>query len=102
MEIKSVSELIGYRQMQLDMLPKLVDHRIPVILVAGGSDTIVPFHENGILLQNAYEQAAVECEVHIKPECEHHPPVWKHRMQCSNSFLHIERSHLWRIMKHLS
>lgn len=71
--MSSISEVIGYREMPLDKVPTLIAHRIPVIMVAGGSDTIVPFHENGALLQKAYEQAGLDCPVYIKPECDHHP-----------------------------
>ena len=71
--LESISQLIGYRDMPLDKLPLLVKSRIPVIMVAGGNDITVPYHENGQLLQKAYEAAGVECQVHIKPECGHHP-----------------------------
>lgn len=71
--MESISQLIGYREMPLDKVPQLIEKRIPVVMVAGGSDTTVPFHENGALLQKAYEQAGLECPVYIKPECEHHP-----------------------------
>ena len=73
LELESVSELIGYRQMPLDKLPALVSNRIPVVMVAGGRDVTVPFHENGALLQKAYEQTGLECQVYIKPDCDHHP-----------------------------
>lgn len=42
-------------------------------MVAGGSDPVVPFCENGALLQKAYEEAGLEIPVYIKPECEHRP-----------------------------
>lgn len=73
LEMDSLSQLIGYREMPLDKVPQLIENRIPVVMVAGGSDITVPFHENGALLQKAYEQAGLECPVYIKPECEHHP-----------------------------
>ena len=73
LDLESVSQLIGYRQMPLDKLPELVKHRIPVILIAGGQDRTVPYHENGALLAQAYADAGIECQVHIKPECDHHP-----------------------------
>jgi len=73
LKLDSVSRLIGYREMPLDKIPQLIANRIPVIMVAGGSDTVVPYCENGALLQKAYEQAGLECPVYIKPECEHHP-----------------------------
>lgn len=71
--IDSLSQLIGYREMPLDKLPRLIANRIPVVMVAGDSDSVVPFHENGALLQAAYEKAGLECPVYIKPGCDHHP-----------------------------
>lgn len=73
LELDSVSQLIGYREMPLDKVKQLVAHRIPMVMVAGGSDPVVPYEENGALLQKAYEEAGLECPVYIKPECEHHP-----------------------------
>ncbi|MBE6920642.1 MAG: alpha/beta hydrolase [Ruminococcaceae bacterium] len=73
LHMESMSQLIGYREMPLDKLPVLVQNRIPVVLVAGGSDVTVPFEENGALLQSAYEKAGLECQVYIKPDCGHHP-----------------------------
>lgn len=71
--MQSISELINYREMPLDKIPQLIACKIPVVLVAGGSDCVVPYHENGIYLQKAYEAAGLELEVYIKPECDHHP-----------------------------
>ena len=71
--MSSISELINYREMPLDKIPQLIASRIPVILVAGGSDRTVPYVENGLYLQKAYEEAGVELKVIIKPDCDHHP-----------------------------
>lgn len=71
--MKSVSELIGYRDMPLDKLTALVENRIPVVMVAGGRDCTVPYHENGLYLEKAYRKAKAEIEVYIKPDCDHHP-----------------------------
>lgn len=59
--------------MPLDKITALVENKIPVVLVAGGSDLTVPYHENGAYLQKAYEQAGIELLVDIKPERGHHP-----------------------------
>lgn len=71
--MESISELLGYREMPLDMVPKLVEKKIPVVLVVGGEDKSVPYCENGQLLAEAYRKAGVELEVYIKPNCDHHP-----------------------------
>lgn len=73
LNMDSISRLLGYREMPLDKVPQLVANRIPVVMVAGDSDSVVPFHENGALLQAAYEKAGLECPVYIKPGCDHHP-----------------------------
>lgn len=71
--LESISELLAYREMPLDKLGELVKHKIPVIMVVGGSDSIVPYCENGIFLEQAYKKEGIEIEVYIKPEGEHHP-----------------------------
>lgn len=71
--LKSISELLAYRDMPLDKLGALVSHRIPVVMVAGDSDKVVPYCENGIFLQRAYKDAGVEIEVYMKPGGDHHP-----------------------------
>ena len=69
----TLSELICYRQMPMDQLPQLVNNAIPVVMVAGDADTIVPYEENGILLQRTYESSGVPLQVFTKPGCGHHP-----------------------------
>lgn len=71
--MQSISELICYRDMPMDKLGTLLKNGIPVILVAGDSDNTVPFCENGVLLQRAYEAAGAEIKTIIKPGCDHHP-----------------------------
>lgn len=73
LQIQSMSELIAYRQMPLDQIPLLLQYKIPVVLVAGLADRVVPYHENGHYLQSAYEASEVDFECHLKPECDHHP-----------------------------
>lgn len=71
--MKSISELICYRDMPMDKIPALGENKIPVILVAGDSDEIVPYHENGILLEEYYKKRNLPIEVYIKENCNHHP-----------------------------
>ena len=73
LKLSSISELICYRDMPMDKLPVLVERRIPAVLVAGDSDSTVPYCENGILLEKAYRAAGIDLEVYLKPGCEHHP-----------------------------
>ena len=73
LQLKSISELLAYRNMPLDKLGILTKNRIPAVLVAGDSDTTVPYCENGIFLERAYKEAGVELEVYIVPGKDHHP-----------------------------
>ena len=66
-------ELMAYREHPLDFIPKLVENDIPVFLVAGDSDSVVPYDENGIYLEKAYRKAGRTIETVIKPGCDHHP-----------------------------
>lgn len=68
-----VADLIGWRGHPLDYIPELVKNKIPVILVCGDSDTVVPYEENGRLLNDAYTAAGVEIKTIIKKGCDHHP-----------------------------
>ena len=68
-----ISELDSYHDHPLDHLPTLAANRVPVVLVAGDSDRTVPFEENGLLLQRAYEAAGAPLRVIVKPGCDHHP-----------------------------
>ena len=71
--LASMAELMAYRDMPLDRLPALVAAKIPLAMVAGDSDTVVPYCENGIFVVRAYKAAGVEYIEHIKPGCNHHP-----------------------------
>lgn len=46
---------------------------VPLILVAGGKDEVVPYHENGALLQEIYEKGGGVFRLIMKEGCGHHP-----------------------------
>jgi len=73
LKLDNLSQLLTYRDMPMDHLHELVENRIPVILVSGDSDQLVPYVENGILLERAYKDAGITLEVYIKPGGDHHP-----------------------------
>lgn len=73
LKLQNISELLCYRDMPLDRLPALVQHRIPVVMSAGDSDQVVPYCENGLCLEKAYREAGIELEVYMKPGGDHHP-----------------------------
>ncbi|MBQ8228942.1 MAG: alpha/beta hydrolase [Clostridia bacterium] len=73
LKMNSISELLYYRETPQDKIPDLIENKIPVVLVAGDSDTVVPYVENGILIERAYKQAELPIEIFIKEGCNHHP-----------------------------
>lgn len=66
-------DLLGYRNHPLDHLPKIVKHNIPLILVSGDSDTVVPFDENGKYIESIYRENNCIIETIIKKGGDHHP-----------------------------
>ncbi len=73
LNLDSLSQLLGYRDMPLDRIPQLLEAKLPVVMAAGGVDQTVPFCENGQFLLDAYRKAGVEIEFYLKPNCDHHP-----------------------------
>ncbi len=69
----TILDLLSYRKHPQDYIPALVEAKIPVILVSGDRDTVVPFDENGKLLKDAYEAAGLSITTYIKPGGDHHP-----------------------------
>ena len=67
------TDMLSFRMHPIDRMGVLMEHRIPVIMVAGDADDVVPYHENGALLEAAYRRHGLEIEVYIKPGCGHHP-----------------------------
>ena len=51
----------------------LIQNRIPVLLVAGDADTVVPLQENGALLYAEYMYAGAPIKMIVKPGVGHHP-----------------------------
>jgi len=68
-----IVDLLGYRNHPLDHLQNLVDHNIPVMLVSGDSDTIVPYDENGKYIDEIYKKNGCTINTVIKKGGDHHP-----------------------------
>ncbi len=73
LQLDNLSQLLCYRSQPMHQLSALVENRIPVVMVAGDSDTVVPYIENGIMLELDYRAAGIDLDVHLKPGCDHHP-----------------------------
>ena len=66
-------ELLKNTDMPMHNIEKLKNTRIPIILIAGDSDKVVPYAENGIILENAYKGSNIPFTLYIKKGCDHHP-----------------------------
>lgn len=67
------AELFSYRDMPLDRIPLLIENKLPLVMVSGDSDTVVPYHENGAFVEKAYREAGLPFEIYMKPGGDHHP-----------------------------
>jgi len=57
----------------VNSVKRLFNTGIPVIMVAGDSDEVVPFKENGKILADYFKKEGREIPVFLKPGCKHHP-----------------------------
>lgn len=62
-----------FRENPLDNAEALAATGIPVIIVAGGSDVVVPYDENGEPFAQRFKKVGGRIETIVKPECGHHP-----------------------------
>ncbi len=65
--------LLTYREHPIDRIPTLLAHKLPVALVYGDSDSVVPYKENGLVLEEAYKKAGIPLFCQGKAGCGHHP-----------------------------
>lgn len=71
--IEKNKQLICYREHPIDKMHILLENNIPVILVYGDSDNIVPYEENGALLEKYYRENNEIIVTIGKEGCGHHP-----------------------------
>ena len=69
----TIADLINYRENPVDKMDILLKNNIPVIMVYGDSDTVVPYDENGGILEKYYKKNGGTIEVYGKKDCGHHP-----------------------------
>ena len=65
--------MLSYRDHPFDKLHILIENSIPIVLVAGDSDSVVPYSENGVLVERYYKEKGGNIKVFIKEGCDHHP-----------------------------
>ena len=69
----SESELETYKENPIENMDKLFAHGIPLLLVAGDSDEIVPFDKNSGKMIEYCRDNNVDITYAVKPGCKHHP-----------------------------
>ena len=57
----------------IENLDEFFSHGIPLILVAGGADEIVPFEENSLKMIEYAKENNIDITYIVKSECKHHP-----------------------------
>jgi pimeloyl-ACP methyl ester carboxylesterase len=69
----SEADALAYPLNPIDTLEPLAKARIPVLIVAGDKDNIVPHAENGQIVRDRYQKLGGTVEVILKPGLGHHP-----------------------------
>ena len=69
----TLSELTYYREHPIDKIHLLLENRIPIIMVYGDSDDVVPYSENGAILERYYREKGGTLVSIGKRGCGHHP-----------------------------
>ncbi len=67
------SEILSYRNHPIDYLNVLIENDVGVVLVAGDSDKVVPYVENGEVLLHYYQKHGGRISHFVKEGCNHHP-----------------------------
>ena len=68
-----VHDMLNYRNHPYDHAPAIIKHNIPVILVSGDADYVVPYEENGKALKEYLLAHGGNYTEVIKPGGDHHP-----------------------------
>lgn len=63
----------SFKNSPIDHLEEFHKNGIPLLIVAGDRDEVVPFSENGQILVKYYQKQGVKVALYIKKDCGHHP-----------------------------
>ena len=67
------TSVLDFKKNPVDRLDELLSLKMPVVLVAGDSDEVVPYVENGKYLEELYKNSGGDLLCIVKPGCGHHP-----------------------------
>lgn len=65
--------VINFRESPIDYLPQLHATKLPIIMLYGNADRVVPYDENGKLLENYYKTHGGTLKVMCRSMEGHHP-----------------------------
>ncbi len=65
--------LPSFKGNPVDNLDEFFSYNIPLLLVAGAADDVVPLAKNGQLVIDYCKGKELDLEYYIKPDCGHHP-----------------------------
>ena len=66
-------EAYAYNDQPIHRIKTLIEHKLPVGLVYGGSDEVVPAYENAEILREMYEKAGAPIKSWFRSAYGHHP-----------------------------
>lgn len=64
---------LDFTDVPLNKVHLLASANIPIIIVAGGADLVVPFEENSMIMVQRLEKLGAVVKLILKPEIGHHP-----------------------------
>jgi len=65
--------LLTYREHPIDKISTLAENHLPVALIYGDSDKVVPYIENGVVLERYYKEHGLPLFTEAKVGVGHHP-----------------------------
>ncbi len=69
----SEAEALAYPSNPIDNLKPLAEAGIPILIVTGDSDRVVPHEENTLIAEQRYRVLGGKIQVILKPGVDHHP-----------------------------
>jgi pimeloyl-ACP methyl ester carboxylesterase len=72
-DFKDDREAIAFKLNPVDNLAPLAREKVPILLIYGDSDTVVPHRENSGLVYDRYKALGGDVERIVKPGQDHHP-----------------------------
>lgn len=67
------STIINFRKSPIDKMEKLLENKIPVLLIYGNADQVVLYRENGKVLEDYYKENGGNIKVICRSMAKHHP-----------------------------